>query len=239
MALKLVMDQRKWIQWLYKAKIRYGLLILNYTVTSNHIHLLVLDEAGRDVIPQSIKLVAGRTAQEYNLRKNRKGAFWEDRYHATAVESEQHLFRCLVYIDLNMVRAGVICHPSEWFFCGYNELQKPHRKCVLIAYQKLAELTGFKSYNLFRKAHKELVSESLANGNNFRQNQWSESIAVGSKSFIEKIKEKMGILAEGRKIFENDGGFQLREELGTYIVNSDSKKDDIDVQNTYCWDVDH
>ena len=88
-------------------------MILNYAVTSNHVHLLVLDEKGRDVIPQSIKLVAGRTGQEYNLRKNRKGAFWEDRYHATAVESEQHLLRCLVYIDLNMVRAGVVSHPSE------------------------------------------------------------------------------------------------------------------------------
>ena len=37
------------------------------------------------------KLPAGRTAQEYNLRKNRKGAFWEDRYHATAVEDDDLL----------------------------------------------------------------------------------------------------------------------------------------------------
>ena len=110
------------MQWLFEAKRRYGLVILNYTVTSNHIHMLVLDEEGRDVIPQSIKLVAGRTAQEYNLRKNRKGAFWEDRYHATAVESEQHLLRCLVYIDLNMVRAGVVSHPKEWPFGGYGEV---------------------------------------------------------------------------------------------------------------------
>jgi putative transposase len=32
-------------------------------------------------------LVAGRTGQEYNQRKWRKGAFWEDRSHATAIES--------------------------------------------------------------------------------------------------------------------------------------------------------
>ena len=110
-------------------------MILNYAVTSNHVHLLVLDEKGRDVIPQSIKLVAGRTGQEYNLRKNWKGAFWEDRYHlhATAVESELHLLRCLVYIDLNMVRAGVVSHPSEWPFSGYGEIQEPRRKSVLIA----------------------------------------------------------------------------------------------------------
>jgi len=83
-------------------------------VTSNHVHLLVVDDGERDVIPNSLKLVAGRTGQEYNQRKNRKGAYWKDRYHATAVESGDHLARCMVYIDINMVRAGVVDHPSQW-----------------------------------------------------------------------------------------------------------------------------
>ena len=69
-------------------------------------------------------MVAGRTGQEYNQRKNRNGAFWEDRYHATAVSSDRHLIQCLVYIDLNTVLAGVVTHPSEWNFGGYNEIQK-------------------------------------------------------------------------------------------------------------------
>ena len=51
--------------------------MLNYVVTSNHIHLLVID-SGPDVIPNSIQLIAGRTAQEFNQRKERKGAFWEE-----------------------------------------------------------------------------------------------------------------------------------------------------------------
>jgi putative transposase len=55
-------------------------------VTSNHVHLLVYDNAGRDVISKSIQLLAGRSGQEYNHRKKRAGAFWQDRYHATAVE---------------------------------------------------------------------------------------------------------------------------------------------------------
>ena len=116
-------------------------MILNYAVTSNHIHLLVVGDNQRDVIPNSIKLVAGRTGQEFNQRKSRKGAFWEDRYHATAVESGEHIFRCLVYIDLNMIRAGIVRHPSEWQFCGYNEIQELKRKNILIDYQRLKELS--------------------------------------------------------------------------------------------------
>ena len=64
--------------------------MLNYTITCNHVHLLVLD-TGNQVIGRSMQLIAGRSAQEYNERKNRRGAFWEDRYHATAVEADGHL----------------------------------------------------------------------------------------------------------------------------------------------------
>ena len=40
-------------------------------------------------------------------------------------------------------------------------------------------------------------------------------------------------------ILENDGGFQLREEVGTYIANFDIKNDDIGAKNAYYWDINH
>ena len=135
--LKFKRDRQRWLQWLFEAKRRFGLVVLNYVVTSKHIHLIVKDGSKSNIIPQSIGLIAGRTAQEYNRRKRRKGAFWEDRYHSTAIETGEHLLRCLVYVDLNMVRAGVVRHPSEWPFGGYNEIQNPHRKNVIIAYERL------------------------------------------------------------------------------------------------------
>jgi putative transposase len=53
--------------------------VLNYIVTSNHIHLVVKDSSA-NVIADSMQLIAGRTAQQYNQRKRRHGAFWEDHY---------------------------------------------------------------------------------------------------------------------------------------------------------------
>ena len=111
--LKFARDQRRWLQWIFEAKKRFGVTILNYSVTSNHAHLLMKDAKGRDAIPRTMQLVAGRTGQEYNQRKNRGGAFWEDRYHATAAEEGVHLSQCMVYVDLNMVRARA---PSKTFF---------------------------------------------------------------------------------------------------------------------------
>jgi putative transposase len=234
---KFAKDRRRWLQWLYESKKRYGLEILNYVVTSNHIHLLVVGGKERDVIPNSIKLIAGRTGQEFNQRKRRKGAFWEDRYHATAVESGDHLFKCLVYVDLNMVRAGVVGHPSEWPFSGYNEIQEPKRKSVLINYQRLTKLLGFDTYDEVRSYHKKWVDDYLENGKNIRDDKWTMSIAVGNKSFIEKIKGLMGVFARGRKSMETEDSYQLREPPAPYSALFGGKKDNIGPENTYFWDV--
>jgi REP element-mobilizing transposase RayT len=52
-----------YLQWLFEAKKRYGFSVLNYMVTSNHIHFLIRDNGERDVIPRSIQLIAGRTGK--------------------------------------------------------------------------------------------------------------------------------------------------------------------------------
>ena len=67
------------------------MVVLNYVVTSNHIHLIVYEKDSRETIPKSIQLLAGRTGQEYNQRKKRKGAFWEDRCQALGSDQTNKL----------------------------------------------------------------------------------------------------------------------------------------------------
>jgi putative transposase len=235
--LKFSKDRRRYLQWLYQARKRYGLTILDYMVTSNHVHLLVADSGERDVIPKSMQLVAGRTGQEYNQRKDRKGAYWEDRYHATAVESGEHLARCLVYIDTNMVRAGVVSHPSKWSSSGYKEIQEPRRKNILIDYERLQRLVGPESYDQLRSSHRGWIEEYLGNGAKSRREEWTESIAVGSRPFIEKVNALLGFKVKGRNVIEDGEGYQLREGAFHYTALFGAEKDDIGPQNTYSWDV--
>jgi putative transposase len=234
--LKFAKDRQRYLQWLFNAKKRYGLVILNYIVTSNHVHLLVVDDMDRDAIPNSIKLVAGRTGQEFNQRKNRKGAFWEDRYHATAVESGDHLLRCLAYIDLNMVRAGVVNHPTEWHFGGYNEIQEPRRKNILVNHDRLRQLIGFDTYEKVKVGHKKWVESGLRDGMNMRDDCWTRSVAVGSKEFIDNVKMVMGIAARGRARIEAGDAYQLREDSVSYGGHLGTEKIEIVPENTYTWD---
>ena len=162
-------------------------------VTSNHIHLLAFDSGGRHVLPDSIKLVAGRTGQEYNVRKKRKGAFWEDRYHATAVERNRYLRQCITYIDMNMVRAGAVEHPKQWEFCGYNEIQNPRKRKGIIDFDRLMGLLGFENYGDLKDAHSRWVDSEMQTDTRDKENKWTQSIAVGSKTFIEKMKKPLSI----------------------------------------------
>jgi putative transposase len=215
--LNFARDRRRYLQWLFEAKKRFGLSVLNYMVTSNHVHLLVKDNGERDVIPNSIQLIAGRTGQEFNQRKNRKGAYWEDRYHATAVETDSHLIQCLLYIDLNMVRAGVVRHPSEWPFSGYNEIQRPRERYAMVDYEGLRKLLNFKEM------------PDLAG-------KWSESIAMGSESFVMMTKEKLGIKAKGREVVGEDGSYALRESPAPYNSILGHENDVLRPENAYFWD---
>lgn len=236
--LKFAHDQRRWMQWLFEAKKRFGTCILNYAVTSNHIHLIIKDSQSRDTIPQTMQLVAGRTGQEYNQRKGRKGAFWEDRYHATAVEADSHLIQCMVYVDLNMVRAGVVDHPGEWPFSGYNEIQNPRQRYAVIDYKSLIELFGFQSMDELKKEHRNWVEEAIEKRSHCeRQSRWTESIAVGSEEFARGTKEKLRVKAVGRDIRGTNGSFEVREMVTPYGADFEGENEGLRQENTFYWDI--
>ncbi len=226
-------DRRRYLQWLFEAKKRYGLHVLNYMVTSNHIHLLVRDIGDRDVIPNSIQLIAGRTGQEYNQRKNRKGAYWEDRYHATAVETDNHLIQCLLYMDLNMVRAGVVQHPSEWPFSGYNEIQQPRERYAMVDYEGLMELLRFKEMVDLAYTYRGWVEEALSGDGQLRDCRWSESIAVGSELFVTITKEKLGAKAKGREVVGGNGSYVLQEPPAPYNTFLGHENDVLSLENAF------
>jgi putative transposase len=231
--LKFAKDRDCWLGWLLEAKKRFQTCILDYMVTSNHIHLLLLDVGSRQTIPGTLQLIAGRTGQEYNRRKSRKGAFWEDRYHATAVQSDDHLARCLVYIDLNMVRAGVVAHPSEWAWSGYNEIQRPRERYALIDRTRLKDLLGMNDDSVLSEHHRQWIDDARKKDFHQRESRWTESVAVGSKAFIEQTKEQLGLRAKGRKIQENDDACALRETGSEYDFAG--KNSTLRSENTYSW----
>jgi len=147
-----------------------------WALIPNHFHLLL--RTGNESIPNSMQLIAGRRGQDYNQRKDRKGAFWRDRYHATAVSFDDHLFECMIYVDMNMVRrAGVVDHPREWPFCGYNEIQNPRQRYAIIDYRRLISLLQMKDLEELQKSCRNRIEQALGSREQPRDGKWSESTA--------------------------------------------------------------
>ncbi len=184
-----------------------------------------------------MQLVAGRTGQEYNQRKKRKGTFWEDRYHATAVETNQHLVQCLVYMGLNMVRAGAVSHPYDWEGSGCREIQEPRQRYALIDHQCLMDLLNIPSMEMLQRSHKEWVEESLRVERSTRDGKWSESIAVGNEGFVAMVKKQLGIRAKGRKIAEAVGECQLREAQSSYSTIFGVQNGLLSSNNLHFWEI--
>ena len=77
------------------------------------------------------------------------------------MEAGEHLHRCLVYIDLNMVRAGVVRHPAAWAHGGYREIQNPPERYALIDATQLSTLCGFATIGDFQRAHRQWIEQAL------------------------------------------------------------------------------
>ena len=108
-----------------------------------------------------------------------------------------------------MVRNSVVQHPSAWQQSGYNEIQNPPQRYVLINREKLIARCGFGTDVQLRKAHREWVEKAISGGINTREPEWSKSIAVGNERFVRGVLEKLQHRAKGLKVIEGVDRYQI------------------------------
>ncbi len=90
-----------------------------YVLMSNHFHLLATPETA-EAIPEMMQAVGRRYVRYFNQRQGRSGTLWEGRYKSTLIQAERYLLACMVYIDLNPVRAGLVGEPGEYPWSSHN-----------------------------------------------------------------------------------------------------------------------
>jgi putative transposase len=167
-----------------------GVWLLDYCITSNHVHMLVTVRTVAR-LSRFMQKLQGEFAEWHNFRKKRSNQFWGGRYHATMIESGAHLWNCMTYIDLNMVRAGEVLHPREWKWGGYDELVGKRTRHTVLDMERVIELVGGVSRQQFALDYAAALEEAIDRGGLRRQPHWSEAIAVGGKDYVSGIAEKI------------------------------------------------
>jgi putative transposase len=194
----------------------FEVTVLDYCVTSNHVHLLV-DAPDRVEVSGFMREVASESARAYNRRKGRSNAFWGDNYHATLVEDGQYLWRCLCYIELNMVRCGVVAHPCDWSWVGYHEIMGQRQRYRLVDVERLRWRLRAGNLDELRKNLAASLAEKIARDDRKREPCWTESLAVGSVGFLEKVKPQILSRRETEIVESADNTiWSLQEEAIAY-----------------------
>ena len=112
--------------------------------------------------------------------------------------------------------AGAVRHPAQWAAGGYHEIQAAPRRYRIVDRAALAVLLGLQSVSHLPRVHAAWVEHALQTREHGRQPQWTESLAVGSRAFAERVSSELGARARYRTVGAVDDAFVLREPAASY-----------------------
>jgi putative transposase len=92
-------------------------------------------------------------------------------------------------------------------------------------------LLQIENFAELKEAHREWIEETLKKSKVVRESKWTQSIAVGDKSFLDQIKDRLGIRAKGRKVHGSEDEYHLRERQTDY-----GGWQNLGNENTFDWD---
>jgi putative transposase len=210
--LRFRLDRIEYLSRLRRAAAKHRITLLTFCITCNHVHLLAMCNRLSD-LSRFMQQLEGEFADYYNRRKCRSGAFWGERFHCTMVDGGEHLWNCLRYIDLNMVRTGVVRHPNEWAWCGYHEIVGNRKRFCILDIDRLVDLLGLADRESLAEIHKQRILNSIRDNQLLREEQWTDSIAVGSNTFLKEIALK---IKHRKRLYiktSMDGSSFIKEDL--------------------------
>ena len=111
-------DRRTFLDTLRAVSVHHEVSVHGYALLTTHYHAQVtaFDE---ESLPRMMQSLGRRYVRYFNDRHRRTGTLWESRYQASLLDSERAWFRCLRYVELNPVRAGIVSRPDAWQWSSY------------------------------------------------------------------------------------------------------------------------
>ena len=105
-------DRDYFLNLLQDSARKFAVAIHAYVLMDNHFHLLATP-ATPSALPQMMQAIGRRYVRYFNDVQQRSGTLWEGRYKSTLIQAERYLLACMVYMDLNPVRAGMVGQPHD------------------------------------------------------------------------------------------------------------------------------
>ena len=129
-------DHRYLLGLLQENAKKFDVAIHAYVLMGNHFHLLATPHVDKG-LPLLMQAVGRSYVRYFNDLQGRSGTLWEGRYRSTLIQTDRYLMACMVYIDLNPVRAGLAAEAWEYIWSSHahyiglhtDKLITPHPLC--------------------------------------------------------------------------------------------------------------
>ena len=100
-----------------------------------------------------------------------------------------HGRRFLLYVDMNMVRVGVVRHPRDWRFGGCNELSGSRKRYRVIDRSTLLRCLAFPDDAAFYEWHDRAITALCREAVLPTEPYWSTAFAVGERAWIGQLTQ--------------------------------------------------
>ena len=193
-------------------------------------------------VSELMRSLQSKIARWFNVTHNRQGRFWADRFKSVLLEDEKAAFDCLLYVELNPVRAGIVSRPEEFDGSSlyYRELKDDKWMAPLTEItnrsNRAAALLDYKSCVYYRGSvptkgnqaaiSKRLLAEEESRGftsEGFFQKRirhFTDGVVIGSEEFVQEklnnLRAAGQYLRRKKPVSQMDGiHTSLRPQRGT------------------------
>jgi putative transposase len=158
----------------------------SYVFMSNHLHLLLTPRVDQ-ALPKMMQAVGRSYVRYFNQKHGRTGTLWEGRYRATLIQAERYLLACMVYIDLNPVRADMVEQPLDYRWSSHSQYVGP-RSDRLVTPHALYWALGNTPFSR-EAAYAELVQAGVARDQQSALiNATLKAWALGDDAFMQQLE---------------------------------------------------
>jgi len=158
----------------------------SYVFMSNHLHLLLTPRVDQ-ALPKMMQAVGRSYVRYFNQKHGRTGTLWEGRYRATLIQAERYLLACMVYIDLNPVRAHMVEQPLDYRWSSHSQYVGP-RSDRLVTPHALYWALGNTPFSR-EAAYAELVQAGVAREQQSALiNATLKAWALGDDAFMQQLE---------------------------------------------------
>ena len=91
---------------------KHGVDLHAFVLMDNHLHLLLTPQADK-ALSKMMQDLGRDYVRYFNKKHTRTGTLWEGRFRSALIQTDRYFLACMVYIDLNPVRAGMVAQALD------------------------------------------------------------------------------------------------------------------------------